>query len=82
MNYAHPHKQKPLWAEIEVYKIPMYVPDDLIKKWAENDVVDCDGSVTIPGNETLFFLLEKDPVFLDQTDEDQGDNYANPKQIG
>jgi hypothetical protein len=47
-----------LWAEIEVYKITMYVPDDLTK-WAENDVVDCDGSVTISGNETLFFLLEK-----------------------
>src|SRR5690349_6466858 len=71
---------KTLSASIANNQITMYVPHDFAKAWPDNDVVGCDALIPLKGNENLFLLLEEDFVCLDETNEDQRDNYPNPKQ--
>ena len=67
-----------LEATFENNVLTMYIPVDEAKKWYhvervgyENDV---DNGTSIP----LHLLLEKDFVCLDETVEDQSDNYPHP----
>lgn len=49
--------------------------------WYENDIITFDHTLkTSQGNE-LYLLLEKDFTCLDNTIEDQSDNYPNPKLL-
>lgn len=62
-------------------RITMYVPEIFVKEWPENDITGFTARNAAANNETLTLLLEKDFVCLDETTEDQSDNYENPKAI-
>ena len=59
--------------------ITMYVNRDKCVAWAKNDVVGFSSEIKTPNGTTLSLLLEKDFVCMDNTAEDQSDNYPNPK---
>tara|TARA_R110000868_G_scaffold34421_1_gene124333 strand:- start:34038 stop:34400 length:363 start_codon:yes stop_codon:yes gene_type:complete len=59
--------------------ITVYFPKKETKNWATNSIVGFDNNYkTIAGKE-LSILVEKDFVCMDETVEDQSDNYPNPK---
>jgi len=60
--------------------ITVYIPQDFVKDWANNNTVGL--RETMPLNEMTFLVLlvEKDFKCLDDTHEDQADKYDNPKQ--
>ena len=56
--------------------ITIYMPSSFINGWNKNDVV---GFNSAPTNEdTPYILVEKDFKCLDETTEDQSDNFENP----
>ncbi|XZF14908.1 DUF7009 family protein [Chitinophagaceae bacterium MMS25-I14] len=67
-----------LTATFDDGKIIMYAPCRLVEGWAENDTVGFEAYMPLPGGDTLYLLLEKDFQCIDQTNEDQSDNYVNP----
>lgn len=69
-----------LSATFESNKITMYVPAAFTKDWPINNVVGLDTKMPLPGDESLYLLIEKDFVCLDHTTEDQSDNYENPNK--
>jgi hypothetical protein len=69
-----------LSATLDENKITMLVPKTLIKDWPQNNVVGFNASIPVAENEILYLLLEKDFICLDETTEDQGDNYENPNK--
>jgi len=60
--------------------ITLFIPDTFVKEWPDNDVIGLDTRMPLPGNESLYLLIEKDFVCLDDTTEDQSDNYENPNK--
>jgi hypothetical protein len=69
-----------LSAIFENNKITIFVPASFIKDWPVNNVVGLETKMPLPNNESLFLLIEKDFVCLDETTEDQRDNYENPNK--
>ena len=69
-----------LSATLDTNKITMFVPNEFIKDWQENNVVGFDANIPVSEHDTLYLLLEKDFACLDQTTEDQSDNYVNPNK--
>ena len=67
-----------LSATLNQQKITMFVPAQLIKDWPGNDVVGFSANLSLTDNNSLYLLLEKDFICLDETTEDQSDNYENP----
>ena len=61
-------------------KITINVPELFIKAWPGNNVVGLETKMPLPGTESLYLLIEKDFVCLDETQEDQSDNYDNPNK--
>lgn len=70
-----------LSATFEDNKITVFVPATFTKDWPANDIVGIDTKMPLPGNESLYLLIEKDFVCLDETTEDQSDNYENPGKL-
>ncbi len=58
----------------------MFVPAELLKNWPDNNVVGFNTKMAVAEYTTLYLLLEKDFVCLDETAEDQSDNYENPNK--
>jgi hypothetical protein len=69
-----------LTATLNTNKITMFVPHELIKDWPQNNIVGFNANMRVSENDTLYLLLEKDFVCLDETVEDQSDNYGNPNK--
>lgn len=69
-----------LCATVDEFKITMLVPETFTKNWPENNIVGINERMALPGNKELYLLLEKDFVCLDETSEDQSDNYDNPNK--
>lgn len=69
-----------LSAKLDTNKITMFVPAALLKGWPENNIVGFDANMPVAENKFLYLLLEKDFVCLDETTEDQADNYENPNK--
>lgn len=69
-----------LSADYEAGKMTMHVPKSLIQDWDVNDIITFDNHMKISDTEELYLLLEKDFQCLDQTTEDQTDNYINPNK--
>lgn len=69
-----------LTAALEENKMIMYVPAALTKDWPANDIIGFDAHIPLANNKTLYLLLEKDFICLDETTEDQSDNYENPNK--
>ena len=68
-------------ADLESNRIVLYVPEGEIINWPDNDKVSIRFSQGLKNGKSLSLLLEKDFVCLDDTDEDQSDNYENPNAI-
>ena len=60
-------------------KIVMLVPKMDGENWFQNEIVGFETDMPLPEGKKLHLLLEKDFACLDNTTEDQSDNYPNPK---
>lgn len=69
-----------LSAVFENNKITIYIPNTFAKSWVHNDVIGINTNMQTDGGETLFILIEKDFICLDETTEDQSDNFVNPNK--
>lgn len=69
-----------LSATLDTNKITMLVPKILTQDWPQNDIIGFKANMPLNGSNSLFLLLEKDFVCLDETTEDQSDNYQNPNK--
>ena len=70
-----------LSADFTADTITMYLNKDKSLEWPKNDVVGFSSEVKTSKGNTLSLLLEKDFVCMDNTAEDQSDNYPNPKLL-
>lgn len=61
-------------------KITMYMPAVFLKDWRVNNVVGFDATIRVSNTESLYLLVEKDFQCIDETIEDQSDNYENPNK--
>ena len=61
-------------------KITMTVPEVLITNWSTNNIVGFNAHMPIGEGKTLYLLLEKDFKCLDNSLEDQSDNFENPNK--
>ncbi|MGB5171465.1 DUF7009 family protein [Eudoraea sp.] len=68
-------------ADFKEGSITLYVPEAKLKNWDKDNRVGFSETLTLPNNEALSLLLEKDFVCLDRREEDQSDQYPNPKAI-
>ena len=70
-----------LSASFEGNTITMWVPAWMQKEWVSTDNVGYNHKMPLPDGKELFLLIEKDFVCLDNTFEDQSDNYPNPNAV-
>jgi hypothetical protein len=61
--------------------ISMFVPSQLVNGWPTNEVVGFEANQDIGEGKSLFLLLEKDFKCIDNTNEDQSDNYEHPTKV-
>lgn len=61
-------------------KITIFVPAKFLKDWPQNDTVGFNANMPLTGTDSLYLLVEKDFICLDETTEDQSDNYENPNK--
>lgn len=66
-------------AEYQAHRIVLLLPEAWAKNWPEEDRVGFNYSKPLTADTSLFLLLEKDFVCLDEVAEDQSDNYPNPR---
>ena len=59
--------------------ITLEMPDTTGKSWYANNIITFDNVLKTSKENELYLLLEKDFTCLDNTIEDQSDNYPNPK---
>ncbi len=59
-------------------KITVFIPEIFIKDWVVNDVTGFNTTKQVSDAGSLYILVEKDFRCLDETTEDQHDNYENP----
>jgi hypothetical protein len=62
-------------------RISIFVPERMAAQWTTTDTVGFDTKMNIGDGKELFLLIEKDFVCLDNTFEDQSDNYPNPNKV-
>jgi hypothetical protein len=79
LTYALQKKeQEQLSASFENAKVTMNMPVVWADEWLATERVGYESNMPLPDGESLYLLLEKDFVCLDNTTEDQSDNYPNP----
>ena len=61
--------------------ITLQVPAAIANNWTSTDLIGFDHKQPLSKGEHLFLLVEKDFVCLDNTLEDQSDNYPNPNAV-
>ncbi|MBM1107739.1 hypothetical protein JQC67_16405 [Aurantibacter crassamenti] len=66
-------------AKFELNKIEVTISEDLIGEWATNNKVGYHHNLQLHDGTVLSILIEKDFTCLDDTIEDQSDNYPNPR---
>lgn len=71
-------EQEQLTAIFEHSKVTMNMPVVWADEWLATERVGYESNMPLPDGESLYLLLEKDFVCLDNTTEDQSDNYPNP----
>lgn len=72
-------KHEHLRASYKDHTIILHIPYILLENWHLNDTVGFYHNQTLNSGESLSIILEKDFVCMDETVEDQSDNYPNPK---
>lgn len=82
LKYALQRKEDAdeLSADYKDHMITTYIPASFLEGWDKNDVIGLDARMPIGNEEILYLLIEKDFKCLDDTTEDQSDNYDNPNQ--
>lgn len=70
-----------LSANFEGNRITLFFPEAEQKVWNENNIVGYNHNLELPDGGTLSLLIEKDFACLDNTEEDQSDNYENPNAV-
>jgi hypothetical protein len=68
-----------LKASFQNNAITLIVPQELVQNWELDDRVGFEHEQLLGQGDTLHLLIEKDFTCLDNTLEDQSDNYPNPK---
>ncbi|WP_268225733.1 DUF7009 family protein [Sinomicrobium oceani] len=68
-----------LEASFKENTITLYLTDKARSEWAASDRIGFSSTIDLPNGKQLLLLLEKDFACLDNTTEDQTDNYPNPK---
>ncbi|NAS10567.1 DUF7009 family protein [Poritiphilus flavus] len=68
-----------LEADFKEDSIVLYLPEEVRANWATSDRVGYSNSVDWNDESKLSLLVEKDFTCLDNTIEDQSDNYPNPR---
>lgn len=83
LTYALQSKESihTLEAAFENGKVTMYVPANVVPTWPTNDTVGFENMMSLPNGKQLYLLLEKDFKCIDNSMEDQSDNYENPNPI-
>jgi hypothetical protein len=71
-------EQATLTASYEHDKVTMKMPSAWAEEWLATERVGYESNMPLPDGASLYLLLEKDFVCLDNTTEDQSDNYPNP----
>jgi hypothetical protein len=61
--------------------LTVYMPLEIWTQWYKNSEVGYSHTLTYSNGSTLALLIEKDFTCLDNTSEDQSDNYPNPKAV-
>jgi len=67
-----------LSADFKDCVLTMYLPEKMAKQWVSSDTVGFNTWMDVDNGEKLYLLLEKDFKCLDETVEDQSDNFENP----
>ncbi len=67
-----------LSAEFSDNKITLSIPEHISAKWVTTNRIGIESEMEIANGKILFLLIEKDFKCLDNTIEDQSDNYPNP----
>jgi hypothetical protein len=67
-----------LSADFKDCVMTLYVPEQMARKWVDSEQVGFDTWMDVDNGERLYLLLEKDYKCLDDTVEDQSDNFENP----
>lgn len=62
-------------------KITVWMPEIIKHEWTTTDRVGFENKMKIGNEKELFLLVEKDFVCLDNTFEDQSDNFPNPNAV-
>ena len=62
-------------------RITVWVPEKIKQSWTSTDLVGFDEKILLENGQQLLLLIEKDFVCLDNTLEDQSDNYPNPNAV-
>lgn len=70
-----------LQANFDGGTITMFIHADAAQNWPASDQVGFENEVEISPGVFLKLLLEKDFACLDETSEDQADNFPNPEAI-
>ena len=65
-------------ADFDNCKIILHLPEQMAKEWVDTQKIGFDANMDLGNGEVLYLLLEKDFKCLDNTTEDQSDNYENP----
>ena len=63
-----------LSAALEENKMIIFVPSSLTKEWPTNNIIGFNAEMPVADNKTLFLLIEKDFVCLDETTVDQSED--------
>lgn len=71
-------ERKEIGASFENGKITMHIPTSIAQEWTTKEMVGFDNMIQLDGGEELYLLLEKDFKCLDESIENQSDNYDNP----
>ncbi len=75
-----PHHQE-LAAVYQGNLITVFIPTAIAQNWTSTELVGFENKMDIGNDKQLFLLVEKDFVCLDNTFEDQSDNFPNPNAV-
>lgn len=68
-------------ASFSANRICIFVPEKMATEWTTTDQVGFDSIMNFGEGKKLSLLIEKDFVCMDETLENQLDNYPNPKSV-
>lgn len=77
--YLKKEKSSEVFASYIQHQLTVFIPEDFATAWVHNNMVGIDNKPSDGSQPALYILVEKDFKCIDNTDEDQSDNYENPK---